>query len=44
MSTTLLGPAQQRIELDLDGCVKVNYPKFKSAVVNIPGFDTWEGN
>jgi len=31
--------AQQRVELDLDDGVKVNYVKFKGAVVNIPGLD-----
>jgi Eco57I restriction-modification methylase len=35
----LLPLAQQRIELDLDDGVKVNYLKFKGAVVNIPGLD-----
>ena len=34
--------AQQRIELDLDDGVKVNYLKFKGAVVNIPGLDKGE--
>lgn len=38
----LLPLAQQRIELDLDDGVKVNYLKFKGAVVNIPGLDKGE--
>jgi hypothetical protein len=38
----LLPLAQQRIELDLDDGVKVNYLKFKGAVVNIPGLDRGE--
>lgn len=35
----LLPLAQQRLEIDLDDGVKVNYLKFKGAVVNIPGLD-----
>ena len=35
----LLPLAQQRIAIDLDDGVKVNYLKFKGAVVNIPGLD-----
>ena len=38
----LLPLAHQRIELDLDDGVKVNYLKFKGAVVNIPGLDKGE--
>ena len=38
----LLPLAQQRLELDLDDGVKVNYLKFKGAVVNIPGLDKGE--
>ena len=38
----LLPLAQQRIELDLDDGVKMNYLKFKGAVVNIPGLDKGE--
>jgi hypothetical protein len=38
----LLPLAQQRIELDLDDGVKVNYRKFKGAVANIPGLDKGE--
>jgi hypothetical protein len=38
----LLPLAQQRIELDLDDGVKVNYQKFKGAVVPIPGFEKQE--
>jgi hypothetical protein len=38
----LLPLAQQRIELDLDDGVKVNYLKFKGAVANIPGLDKGE--
>ena len=38
----LLPLAQQRIELNLDDGVKVNYLKFKGAVVNIPGLDKGE--
>ena len=38
----LLPLAQQRLEIDLDDGVKVNYLKFKGAVVNIPGLDKGE--
>jgi len=38
----LLPLAQQRIQLDLDDGVKVNYLKFKGSVVNIPGLDKGE--
>jgi hypothetical protein len=38
----LLPLAQQRIELDLDDGVKVNYLKFKGAVVPIPGLEKGE--
>ncbi len=38
----LLPLAQQRIELDLDYGVKVNYLKFKGAVVPIPGLEKAE--
>ncbi len=38
----LLPLAQQRIELDLDDGVKVNYLKFKGAVVPIPGLEKQE--
>ena len=38
----LLPLAQQRIEIDLDDGVKVNYLKFKGAVVPIPGLEKTE--
>jgi SAM-dependent methyltransferase len=38
----LLPLAQQSIELDLDDGVKVNYQKFKGAVVPIPGLEKQE--
>jgi Eco57I restriction-modification methylase len=38
----LLPLAQQRIELDLDDGVKVNYLKFKGALVPIPGLEKQE--
>jgi len=38
----LLPLAQQRIELDLDDGVKLNYLKFKGAVVPIPGLEKQE--
>jgi hypothetical protein len=34
--------ASQRIEIDLDDGVKVNYPKFGSALKKIPGLDAAE--
>lgn len=39
----LLPLAQQRIELDLDDGVRVNYQKFKGALVPIPGLERAEG-
>jgi len=39
---SLLPIAQQRIELDLDDGVKVNYLKFKSVLVPIPGLEKKE--
>ena len=38
----LLPLAQQRLEIDLDDGVKVNYLKFKGALLNIPGLDKGE--
>src|SRR5581483_9542556 len=38
----ILPLAQQRIELDLDDGVKVNYQKFKGAVADIPGLEKEE--
>jgi len=42
ISTTLLGLAQQRTELDFDEGLRVKHQNFNPPVVNIPGLDKGE--